>query len=540
MKNKEFEDTFKEEIKALKKKIPGKDDLFYCQLIARAKIFEKYQQDAAFYAMHALGEYLHPKQIEALDAISNNRKVVIFGCHGYGKTRNGAVIARWFYDCFPHSRVITTAPTGQQVKNLLWKEIHELYLTGRIANDYVINELEVKESPTKIGTDPKHLLYGFSTDKPVRLEGAHGNYYLAIIDEAKGFKEELWRAIKGSLTTKKSKVIMLSTTDGTEPGSLFYQIADGDPKFQDWVRVKTTIYDLPEYTKADWLGIEWLDSEGLYWRYVRKKYDELDFPISGELWRKECEDEWGIESPLYKSKVLAELVDIKEESIIKGMHFEKMWANYREVDLEKLEGKKVLGLDPAGEGQDYIAMWYRVGNVFLKGMKFHVKPVMITNEAGERSKFDDGTTHQICDTVEAFIQYDKAVEIRVDRSGLGEGVYSELRARGYRAIGIYFNGKSGSPLYADKITEMFFELKKNHVKFAMPKNEQSRETMRQLCGRRIGGVKYTGIHEALYVEPKPVYKKRNDGKSPDLSDAYLMCAYESETRKVDNSRVAVV
>lgn len=505
-----FKKKYQTQVKLLNKQIPGKEEIFYYQTIARAEIMKKYQSSATFYAMHALGEWLHPKQVETLDAISNNRKVIVYANHGASKTRTAAIVARWFYDCFQESRVISTAPTFQQVANLLWKELIQMYVEGRVQHQWKVNTLDVQDP-----FNAKHFVKGISTDKPVRLEGHHAVRLLWIIDEMKGFREELWKAIKGSLSNVHSKVIGLSTTDGVEPGSLFYNIVDRHPDFDDWVHVKITINDMPEFNKQDWVGIEWLDDEGLNWRYVTKKWNEMEVPISGEMWRAECEKEWGIESPLYRSKVLAELADITEESVIKMLYFEKMWANWQDIDLNNLSGKKVLGVDPAGEGEDFTALWYRVGDVFVKSAKFHI-----------------GDQNDLVSQAENFINFDKEVEIRVDQTGLGLGVCQEFKRRGYKTIGIFFNGQSTSPLYADRITDMFFHFKHNYHRFAMQKTPEAQETMKQLCGRRIGGTSFTKRFnsDALYIESKKTYKARNDGKSPDLGDAFLLAGMDIESK----------
>ena len=42
---------------------------------------------------------------------------------GVGKTGCEAVLCLWFLSCFPYSRVVATAPTKQQLNDVLWAEV---------------------------------------------------------------------------------------------------------------------------------------------------------------------------------------------------------------------------------------------------------------------------------------------------------------------------------------------------------------------------------------------------------------------------------
>jgi len=95
-------------------------------------LLDAYQSDPVFFVEHALGHYTWSKQREILRSIRDNEKTGVRACHGSSKTYTAAEIVAWFLNTFKKSKVITTAPTFSQIKNLLWAEISQIYRTSRI------------------------------------------------------------------------------------------------------------------------------------------------------------------------------------------------------------------------------------------------------------------------------------------------------------------------------------------------------------------------------------------------------------------------
>ena len=59
----------------------------------------------------------------ALMDLAENPKVAIKSGQGVGKTGLEAVALLWFLTCFPYPRVVATAPTKQQLHDVLWSEV---------------------------------------------------------------------------------------------------------------------------------------------------------------------------------------------------------------------------------------------------------------------------------------------------------------------------------------------------------------------------------------------------------------------------------
>src|SRR5882757_3345428 len=64
-----------------------------------------------------------------LTAVATHDRVAIRSCHDSGKSFAMAVLVAWWLDVHPpgQARVVTTAPTGDQVRGILWNEINALW-----------------------------------------------------------------------------------------------------------------------------------------------------------------------------------------------------------------------------------------------------------------------------------------------------------------------------------------------------------------------------------------------------------------------------
>ena len=88
-----------------------------------AKRIPLYRKDPCLFFKEVTGFKPDPWQKEAATAIAQHRKVSIRSGQGVGKTAFEANLVLWFLSCFPYPRVVCTAPTRQQLNDVLWAEI---------------------------------------------------------------------------------------------------------------------------------------------------------------------------------------------------------------------------------------------------------------------------------------------------------------------------------------------------------------------------------------------------------------------------------
>lgn len=178
------------------------------------KPLESYKTDLTGYSTEILGmtpwkgENGQKGQRELFDDISESVKNQIEGLpstkvfhveagHGVGKTKGAAAIVNWFFDCF-HSIGITTAPTDDQVRLLLWKDIKTLRkgrgLPGKV----------LPEDPRMTKAEDWFAIGRTTSDAggkgSARMQGQHPTYWLYVLDEAEGVPDFVFGAVDGMMT----------------------------------------------------------------------------------------------------------------------------------------------------------------------------------------------------------------------------------------------------------------------------------------------------------------------------------------------------
>jgi len=129
------------------------------------KALKRWQADPVLFFKEVLGiESLEEYQEKVLREIVANDRTAISACHDVGKSWMLARIVLWYVTCFPYSKVITTAPTYNQVKNILWSEIRSAYSKSKAKLGGKMNLTEWQVTPEgdwyAIGFTPRNELSG--------------------------------------------------------------------------------------------------------------------------------------------------------------------------------------------------------------------------------------------------------------------------------------------------------------------------------------------------------------------------------------------
>lgn len=476
-----------------------------------AELMREYRQSPVFFVEHALGHLTWSKQREILRSIHDNEKTAVRASHGVSKTYTAAEIVVWFLNCFPDSKVITTAPTYSQVKMLLWSEINKIYATSRL-------ELEGECLTTEIKTDDKaHFAFGFSTDKPARAEGWHAPAMLFIFDEAKGIPQWLWNSVRGLLTGGHCRWLVISTTDGVQVGEEYHKIFLAEKS--DWNRIHISAYDSPYVTGEKFQTIDVPDPRQLD-VFKRKYVDPKDIviQIATSEYIAASKKEWGEDSVLVLTKIGGEIVDAGADTIVKLSQVLRMFENAGKPNFDS-SGQDEIGVNVARGGSDTTVMYHR------RGLKVVDKKVLGSQQLPEKGKLV-----YIADEIERFAGYDKKIRIKVDDTGVGGGVTDILQAKKYNVVPINFGAEAKEPdKYPNTISEMWFEVGRIIHEISCPQGDRLQTELvnrkqRQLDkrGRRV-------------VESKDDYKARGF-PSPDEADAFLLTFYNPKIDPVPNIR----
>ena len=161
-------------------------------------------------------------QEEVLGDLAKYSKISVRSGQGVGKTALEAGAIVWFLVCRPYSRVIATAPTMQQLYDVLWAEIAK-WLDKSLVKDLL------KWTKTKVymvGDDKRWFATAKTATKPENMQGFHEDHMLIVVDEASGVADPIMEAILGTLTGKDNKLLMCGNPNRLE--GVFYDSHNGD------------------------------------------------------------------------------------------------------------------------------------------------------------------------------------------------------------------------------------------------------------------------------------------------------------------------
>lgn len=468
---------------------------------AKADLFQAYKEDPVFFVEHALGHLTWGKQREILESVRDNEKTAVRACHGSSKTFTSAEIVTWFLYCYTQSKVITTAPIYPQVKKLLWAEINKIYLRCRSRLPGICLTTEIKDPD-----HPDHYAFGFSTDRPSKAEGWHSPEILFIFDEAKGIHPWAWDSARGSMTGGHCRWLVISTTDGVDVGEPFYQCFM--KKGSTWDTIHITAFDSPYLTGEKFQGIEWIDGNPYNFRRFYVDPQDIVIQIASQRYIDEGLEEWGEDSPLYKTKVLGELMEQGEWNIVSLPQIRKMFNNALKDDFPA-EGKEQIGVDVARGGEDDTVFVKRKG---LKVLDYLIIPspqlppkAKLVFIADKLCLFMDGRTSDL--------------PALIDDTGVGGGLTDIMQDREYQITPINFQETAISPdKFPNTISEMWFTVTVLINEIAC---EEFGRLETELANRKFKIDK----KGRRMVESKDEYKSRGF-RSPDFADAFLLAFYE--------------
>jgi hypothetical protein len=183
-----------------------------------------------------MGQTLTAEEINLCRAIANESKVAIKGGHGVGKTYPiGTVIVPWFLHSFDPAIIVTTAPSGEQVKNEIWR--------------YIRRGVSMATMPLLRGMMPKEPFWdvadlryaqGRATDQAGAFKGKHCENMLFIFDEANAVEVKFWEEAEYMLSGGNNKWVVIDNP--TDPSGPF---ADCFKPKSGWYCITVSCLDHP-------------------------------------------------------------------------------------------------------------------------------------------------------------------------------------------------------------------------------------------------------------------------------------------------------
>ena len=436
-----------------------------------------WRRDPAKWAADRLGgARLWSKQRDIVASVVENRRTAVKSSHGTGKSWTAGMIAAWWIDTHPAGEaiVVSTAPTYKQVHAVLWEEIRKQHRTGQLPGVVTLDdEWKIDGMLVGMGRKPAdHDEHGF--------QGIHRRYVLAIIDEACGVPKSIYTGVEAITTNADCRILAIGNPD--DPNSEFGKIcAPGS----GWNVLQIASQDSPNFTGEP-------------------VPDALRYLLPTPEWVDDAAKRWGVDSPLYTSKVLGEFPEVGDNTLISPAWIKA--AQDRELPPA---GDSVLGVDVARFGTDKTILLHRQGPVARIVRTIGSSPT--TQTAGEVLALM--RTH--------------AASANVDGVGVGGGVVDILTEMGADVHDLQAgSAASDTERFVNARAEWYWGLRERFEQGDIDIDPLDDELAAQLGAIRF---EYTSRGQ-IKIESKDDMAKRGM-PSPDRADA-LMLAYANHTSKL--------
>ena len=197
-------------------------------------------RDPVVWIREVLGETPWSKQREIAMSVRDNRRTAVQSCHDVGKSFIASRIVSWWIAAHPPGEafVVTSAPTFQQVRAILWREIGKAHAKGNLIGSTTETEWKIGKELVGFGRKP-------SDYSPTAFQGIHARYVLVVLDEACGIPESLWDAADTLITNDSSRILAIGNPD--DPTSEFAKICQPNT---DWHKICISAFDSPNFTGA--------------------------------------------------------------------------------------------------------------------------------------------------------------------------------------------------------------------------------------------------------------------------------------------------
>lgn len=446
---------------------------FFCKKIP------KYRKDITLFAQEVLSFTPDDWQKDVFYSIVHERYTAVKSGQGVGKTGTEAVVVLWFLCCFPYPRVVCTAPTRQQLHDVLWSEIAKWQ-----SNSVLLSEI-LRWTKTYIymtGYEKRWFAVARSATKPENMQGFHETNMLFVVDEASGVADPIMEAILGTLSGENNKLLLC-----------------GNP-----TKTSGTFYEAFHASRAI---------------YSCHTVNSEKSPRTNKTNISLLERKYGRNSNVFRVRVLGEF-PVQEDDVFISLSLIEQ-ATMRDVD-EQVE-RISIGVDVARYGDDETVIATKVGN------RISI-PIIRQGQSLMRTVGDIVNTY--FQLVNEHPDYTGSITVNIDDTGLGGGVTDRLEEvkaerQMYRLVIVPVNFASAPPkmggdmVHYKDMTTYLWAVVRDLLEEQSIALENDNELVAQLSVRKYSVVS----NGMLQLERKKEMKERGI-KSPDRADAVALACFQ--------------
>lgn len=365
-----------------------------------------FQDNPDLWFRNRLKDHLWSKQAAIAQALARHRRVLVISCHEVGKSFIAAGLAGWWLDVWPAGSafVVTSAPSGPQVKAILWREIGRVHARGRLNGR--VNQTEWwlpfpggREEIVAFGRKPDDY-------DPTAFQGIHAPRVLVIFDEANGIRGPLWEAADSLIANDDSKMLLIGNPDDpsgefyeySKPGSGYHVIQIGA-----FDSPNLTGESVPELVGKQLIGRTYIEEKrrkwARQWFWVDSAGNPAD-PLEGARVVAPEGTDFSSVNPFWCSKILGVFPEVNEEQHLIPIR----WITAAQERTLPAVGAKELGVD-VGAGGDASTGAFRHGPVVRILWEDHNPDTMHTCGVAINYRKETGSSR-----------------VKVDEIGIGRGV----------------------------------------------------------------------------------------------------------------------
>lgn len=451
----------------------------------RKRFFQKripeYRKNPVLFAREVLLFEPDEWQASALMDLAENPKVAVKSGQGVGKTGMEAVALLWFLCCYAYPRIVATAPTKQQLHDVLWSEVSKWMSKSPLLSEIL---KWTKTYIYMVGNEKRWFAVARTATKPENMQGFHEDNMLFIVDEASGVADPIMEAVLGTLSGENNKLLLCGNP--TRTSGTFYDAFHADREIYKHHTVSSA--DSPRTNKQN--------IESLIRKYGRESNVVL-VRVFGEFPKQEDDVFIPLELP-------EQAVRTEKNEILKRL---------------------ALGVDVARFGSDETCMYENAG--------YNCRMVKVYR--GHNTMETAGhCISQFYRMIKEYPQYHGMIYINIDDCGIGGAVTDrleelkrgEMRNQLSRMEIVPVNASAVVPdeeaaKSYDNMTTYLWAQVRTLMENGALSLEDDNETVAQLACRKY----HMTSRGKIVLESKEDMKKRGL-ESPDRADALALSLYE--------------
>jgi hypothetical protein len=485
--------------------------------------WSRFQDDPVAFVEVGLGETLWTKQKQILESVRDNKRTVIPSAHGIGKTHTAARVIAWWGSSHPAgtARIVTTASTYRQVRNILWGQIRAVH--KRYELDGIVNMVEWQINGELVAD-------GFSAANhdETAVQGIHAPHVLVVVDEAGGISPTIGQALESLMTGGHTRLLVLGNPPVDTEAGWFEKICNSDL----YSVIPVDAYSTPNFTGETVGNCKTCPPE--------VALHSLATHLVDKEWVNEVLAEFGADSNFVQARVHARFPKSIANKVIPYS-----WAELATENDNPAPGQAIrLGVDIASDGGDEFVIAHADG---FTCRILHRS----SGKANENAVDVAGVVLQYIKEAEATHQerrLSERVRVKIDSIGVGWGVASILekwqdeQMHNSEIIKVNVAERaSDSTKFSNQRAEMWWNGRQmlQPTVVADPGGEEPKRTQQMIrlevdskVLAQLSAPQYKSASSGgIAIEKKADMKKRAVG-SPDRAEAILLALFEPPGKKV--------